>query len=114
MGNPFSLVRHLFVSDSERQYESERRDARIISGTPTEFIFCDRKFGAVIIDASKTGMKISCGIRLGIGSIVHFVNPAFSGKIVWRNDHKNLMGIKFMTTESDAMVLGNLSSRNAS
>ncbi|HMK59741.1 MAG TPA: PilZ domain-containing protein [Dissulfurispiraceae bacterium] len=114
MKNPFSLVKDLFVHDSEHEEKGRRRDARIISGTHTEFIFCNRKFGAMIVDASISGMKINCDIRLGIGSIIHFIDPAVSGKIVWRDDQKKLMGIKFIQTESGAMADDDLPSRKAS
>ena len=73
-----------------------KRDGRIEAGTPTEFVFCNRKFGAVILDASDSGMKLSCDIRLGIGSIIHLVDPAISGKIVWHDDENQLMGIKLI------------------
>ena len=102
--NPFSLVRHLFSKTDGHEYEGKRRETRVISGTPTEFIFCNRRFGAVIIDASNSGMKISCGTRLGIGSIINLVDPAVCGKIVWRDDKKNLMGITFENKASFAIV----------
>ena len=102
--NPFSLVRHLFIKTDNRKYEEMRKDTRIISGTPTEFIFCNRRFGAVIIDASSSGMQLSCSMRLGIGSIIHLVEPAICGKIVWRDDKNNLMGITFVNKESFAIV----------
>ena len=69
---------------------------RIEAGTPTEFIFCNRTFGAVIVDASDTGMKLLCEVRLGIGSIIRLLHPAMAGKIVWRDDEKQLMGIEFV------------------
>lgn len=96
MRNPFGLVKHLFANNDEHRSSSGRRTARIISGTFTEFIFCNRKFGAVIIDASHTGMKLSCDIRLGIGTIITLIDPAMTAKIVWRDDGKNLMGVEFI------------------
>ena len=102
--NPFSLVRHLFIKTDRHEDEGMRRETRVISGTPTEFIFCNRRFGAVIIDASNSGMKLSCSIRLGIGSIINLEEPSISGKIVWRDDKKNLMGITFVNKASFAIV----------
>ncbi len=78
------------------EFPGKHRGTRINAGTPTEFVFCNRKFGAVILDASESGMKMSCEIRLGIGSIIHLVAPAISGKIVWRDDDNKLMGIEFV------------------
>jgi len=100
MRNPFSLVRHLFIKTAGCEYAGKPRETRVISGTPTEFIFCNRKFGAVIIDVSNSGMKLSCDIKIGIGSLINLVDPAISGKIVWRDDEKNLMGIIFVREES--------------
>ena len=77
---------------------SRRKEARINACEATEFVFCKRKFGAVIIDASESGMKLSCEIKLGVGSIIHLVDPAVSGKIVWRNDKENSIGIEFIKT----------------
>ncbi len=74
----------------------KQRETRIKTGTPTEFEFCNRRFGAVIIDASESGMKLSCEIRLGVGSIIHLVSPSISGRIVWRDDVNKLMGIEFV------------------
>ncbi len=102
--NPFSLVRHLFIKTDSSKYEDMRRDTRVISGTPTEFVFCNRRFGAVIIDASNCGMKLSCDMRLGIGSIIYLVDPAICGKIVWRDDKEHLMGIIFINQESLTIV----------
>ena len=104
MRNPFSLVRHLFINTDERAYAGNRKATRVISGTPTEFIFCNRKFGAVIIDASNSGMKLRCEIRLGIGSIINLVEPAICGKIVWRDVKNNSMGIVFVSKESRVIV----------
>ena len=73
-----------------------RKEARIHACEATEFIFCKRKFGAVIVDASASGMKLSCEIKLGVGSIIHLLNPTVSGKIVWRDNKNNLIGIKFI------------------
>jgi len=100
MRNPFSLVRRLFIKTDELEYAAKRRGPRVICGTPTEFIFCNRKFGAVIIDVSNSGMKLCCDIRLGIGSIITLVEPSICGKIVWRDDENNLMGIMFVGKES--------------
>jgi hypothetical protein len=91
----FSLFRKWTCKTSTCEH-SGTRHSRIESGTPTEFVFCNRKFGAVILDASDSGMKLSCEIRLGIGSIIHLVNPAISGKIVWRDDEKKSIGIRFV------------------
>jgi hypothetical protein len=102
--NPFSLVRHLFIKTDGCEYADKPRETRIISGTPTEFIFCNRKFGAVIIDASNSGMKLCCDIRLGIGSIITLVEPAICGRIVWRDDENNLMGVMFVSKESLVIV----------
>ena len=103
--NPFSLVRHLFINPDRRESEEMRRDTRVISGTPTEFVFCNRRFGAVIIDASNSGMQLSCAMRLGIGSIITLAEPAISGKIVWRDDKNNLMGIIFVNKESRSIFV---------
>jgi len=73
-----------------------RKEARIHACEATEFIFCKRKFGAVIIDASASGMKLSCEIKLGVGSVIHLLNPTVSGKIVWRDNENNLIGIQFI------------------
>ena len=102
--NPFSLVRHLFIKSDRPKSEGMRRDTRVISGTPTELIFCNRRFGAVIIDASNSGMQLSCAMRLGIGSIITLAEPSICGKIVWRDDKNNLMGIIFVNKESRAIV----------
>ncbi len=103
--NPFSLVQHLFFKPDRLESEEMRRDTRVISGTPTELIFCNRRFGAVIIDASNSGMQLSCAIRLGIGSIITLAEPAIHGKIVWRDDDNNLMGIIFVNNESQAIFV---------
>ena len=95
MKDLFSLFRKWTHKASTCEH-SGKRHSRIESGTPTEFVFCNRKFGAVILDASDSGMKLSCEIRLGIGSIIHLVNPAISGKIVWRDDEKKSIGIRFV------------------
>jgi hypothetical protein len=79
---------------------SRRKEARINACESTEFIFCNRRFGAVILDASASGMKLSCEIKLGVGSIIHLLNPSVSGKIVWRDDKKNLIGITFVKASS--------------
>jgi len=96
MKNPFDFVRYYFDTTDDGKNAQRRRRARVVSGTPTEFIFCNRKFGAVIVDTSETGMKLSCDIRLAIGSVITLVEPAISGKIVWRDDRKNLFGITFI------------------
>jgi len=80
---------------------SRRKENRIIAGEATEFVFCKRKFGAVILDASESGMKLSCEIKLGIGSIIHLVTPAVSGKIIWRDDKNNLIGLTFIKASSE-------------
>jgi len=77
-------------------FMKRRKNTRIVAGEATEFIFCKRKFGAVILDASESGMKLSCGIKLAVGSIIHLVDPAVAGKIIWRDDKKNLLGITFI------------------
>jgi hypothetical protein len=96
MRSPFSLVRHLFIGNTESKCAVKRRAGRVASRTPTEFVFCNRTFGAVILDASNSGVKLCCDIRLGIGSIITLAEPAISGKIVWRDDNKHLMGVKFI------------------
>ena len=70
----------------------------------TEFVFCKRKFDAVIIDASSSGLKLSCEIQLGVGSIIQLLNPSITGKIVWRDDKKNLLGIKFLKEDEQTFV----------
>ena len=112
--NPFSLVRHLFIKHDRRESEEKRRNTRVISGTPTELIFCNRRFGAVIIDASNSGMQLSCAMRLGIGSIITLAEPSIRGKIVWRNDKNNLIGIIFVNEESRAIVHDDSSLKRAS
>jgi len=98
MKNIFDFIRRFFRID-RCKYEGVRRKIRIDSGTPTEFFFCNRRFGAVILDTSNTGMKLVCDIRLGIGSILTFTSPAISGKVVWRDDAHNLMGIRFVNKD---------------
>jgi len=114
MRNPFSLVRHLFIKTDEREYAVKLREPRVISGTPTEFSFCNRKFGAVIIDVSNSGMKLCCDIRLGIGSIITLVEPSIYGKIVWRDDKNNLVGIKFVGKERLVIAQEDYSLKKAS
>jgi hypothetical protein len=77
-------------------FMKKRQATRIIAGEPTEFTFCKRTFGAVILDASESGMKLACEIKLVVGSIIHLVDPAVTGKIVWRDDKNNLIGITFI------------------
>lgn len=96
MKNPFRSHKTWTVKRSICEVMGRQRDTRINSGTSTEFIFCNRTFGAVILDASESGMKLSCEVRLGIGSIIQLVDPAISAKIVWRDDENNLMGIEFV------------------
>lgn len=84
-------------------FGSLRRRTRIDIGTPTEFIFCSRSFGAVIVDTSETGMKLLCDIRLGIGSIIHLTSPVITGRIIWRDDENKLMGIEFVKTPQQCL-----------
>ena len=94
--NSFSSFRNWKVRKPIVIFVKRRKEERIHASEPTEFIFCNRRFGAVILDASSSGMKLSCEIKLGIGSIIHLLNPTVSGKIAWRDDKKNLIGIKFI------------------
>jgi len=96
--NSFSSYHTRKTKTTILAFLSRRKEARINACEATEFVFCKRKFGAVIIDASESGMKLSCEIKLGVGSIIHLVDPAVSGKIVWRNDKENSIGIEFIKT----------------
>jgi hypothetical protein len=79
-----------------RKYINRRKDARIHTQKATEFVFCKRRFGAVMLDTSASGIKLSCDIQLGVGSIIHLPHRSVFGKIVWRDAKKNSMGIKFI------------------
>ena len=94
--NPFSFYKTWKNGTDIFAFMKRRKNTRIVAGEATEFIFCKRTFGAVIVDASASGMKLACEIRLGIGSIIHLIDPAVAGKIVWRDDKKNLIGITFI------------------
>ena len=96
--NSFSFYHTRKTKTTIVTFMSRRKQARIHACATTEFVFCKRKFGAVIIDASESGMKLSCEIKLGVGSVIHLVDPAVSGKIVWRNDKDNSIGIEFIKT----------------
>jgi len=98
--NPFSFYQTWTDRIPILACVSRRKEIRILAGEATEFVFCKRKFGAVILDASESGMKLACEIKLGIGSIIHLVDPAVSGKIVWRDDKNNLIGITFIKASS--------------
>jgi len=97
--NSFSSYKTWITRTSIGAFLSGRKAERIHACETTEFVFCKRKFGAIILDASASGMQLSCEIKLGIGSIIHLINPAVSGKIVWRDDKKNLIGIKFIKAD---------------
>jgi len=77
-------------------FVTRRKETRICSSKATEILFDKRKIGAVILDASPSGMQLSCKIKPGVGSIIHLLNPAVDGKIIWRDDKNNLIGIKFI------------------
>jgi hypothetical protein len=94
--NLFSFYRNWNNGTDIFAFVKKRKATRIVAGEATEFIFCKRTFGAVILDASESGMKLACEIKLGVGSIIHLVDPAVTGKIVWRDDKHNLIGITFI------------------
>ncbi len=96
--NSFSAYHTRKTRTSIVAFMGRRKEAPIHACAAMEFVFCKRKFGAVIIDASESGMKLSCKIKLGVGSIIHVVDPSASGKIVWRNDKDNSIGIEFIKT----------------
>jgi hypothetical protein len=94
--NSFSSFRTWKIRKPIVIFLRRRKEDRIHACETTEFVFCNRRFGAVILDASSSGMKSSCEIKLGVGSIIPLLNPTVSGNIVWRDDKEHLIGIKFI------------------
>jgi len=72
-----------------RKYMNRRKDPGIHTQRATEIVFYRRRFGAVMLDKSASGVKLSCDIQLGVGSIIHLPHRSVCGKIVWRDARKN-------------------------